>query len=42
MLDWQPKVSLREGLTRTIEYFDRLYTKRPGPALRLAAATVSR
>jgi UDP-glucuronate decarboxylase len=23
-LDWQPKVALREGLIRTIEYFDRL------------------
>ncbi len=24
---WEPKVSLREGLTQTIEYFDRLLTK---------------
>jgi UDP-glucuronate decarboxylase len=26
-LDWEPKVQLREGLGRTIEYFDRLLTQ---------------
>jgi UDP-glucuronate decarboxylase len=27
MLQWEPKVSLRDGLARTIEYFDRLLDK---------------
>jgi UDP-glucuronate decarboxylase len=28
-LDWQPRVSLREGLERTIAYFDRLLSGEP-------------
>jgi len=40
-LDWQPEVPLREGLLRTIEYFDRLISGPARPALQLAAtATV--
>jgi UDP-glucuronate decarboxylase len=32
LLDWQPKVSVREGLLRTIAYFeDSLITRRPEP-----------
>jgi UDP-glucuronate decarboxylase len=31
MLDWQPKVPLREGLARTIAYFDKLCSARSGP-----------
>ena len=27
--DWEPKVPLREGLTKTIEYFDRLLREEP-------------
>ena len=26
-LDWEPKVTLKEGLARTIEYFDALLKK---------------
>ena len=29
MLDWQPKVPLREGLLRTIEYFDAAFIRTP-------------
>jgi UDP-glucuronate decarboxylase len=29
MLDWQPRVPLREGLLRTIEYFDAAFTRTP-------------
>jgi UDP-glucuronate decarboxylase len=38
MLQWQPRVPLREGLVRTIEYFDKLCSSRFGAAYR--AATV--
>ena len=31
MLDWQPKVPLREGLARTLAYFDKLCSARSGP-----------
>jgi UDP-glucuronate decarboxylase len=37
MLDWQPRVPLREGLSKTIEYFDRLCSQRGAPVLALAA-----
>jgi UDP-glucuronate decarboxylase len=30
-LDWQPRVALREGLLRTIAYFDAQLTKRSAP-----------
>jgi UDP-glucuronate decarboxylase len=30
MLGWQPKVSLRDGLSKTIEYFDGLLRSRGG------------
>ena len=29
LLDWEPVTPLREGLTRTIEYFDRLLAEDP-------------
>ena len=29
LLDWRPKVPLREGLARTIAYFDRLLSAKP-------------
>ena len=38
MLDWRPRVALREGLERTIAYFDRLCTERSGPTSRPTAA----
>ena len=28
LLGWEPKVTLKEGLARTIDYFDRLIGKR--------------
>ena len=28
MLQWEPKVPLREGLAKTVEYFDRLLRRR--------------
>ena len=31
LLDWEPTVPLREGLTRTIEYFDRLLSEQKPP-----------
>lgn len=31
VLDWEPKVQLREGLTRTIAYFDELLNRRNAP-----------
>lgn len=27
-LDWEPKIKLKEGLTKTIEYFDNLINER--------------
>lgn len=36
LLDWQPKVSLREGLIRTIEYFDGELKKQPATAISAA------
>jgi UDP-glucuronate decarboxylase len=33
LLDWQPKVSVREGLLRTIAYFEDGLTKRQGPSI---------
>jgi UDP-glucuronate decarboxylase len=36
-LDWQPRVPLREGLQKTIEYFDRLGSERGTRVVRLAA-----
>lgn len=32
LLDWEPRVQLREGLTRTIAYFDQLLSARPAAA----------
>ena len=32
-LGWEPKVPLREGLARTIAYFDRLLASDDGPAV---------
>ena len=32
MLGWEPAVSLREGVTRTIEYFRSILAREPGPA----------
>jgi UDP-glucuronate decarboxylase len=29
-IGWEPKVALKEGLGRTIEYFDALLSKRVG------------
>jgi len=29
LLGWEPKVGLREGLERTVEYFDKLYMRMP-------------
>jgi UDP-glucuronate decarboxylase len=37
MLDWQPRVPLREGLERTIEYFERLCSQRGARVVSLAA-----
>ena len=31
VLQWQPRIELREGLVRTIAYFDRLLAERGGP-----------
>jgi len=33
-LGWQPKTDLKEGLARTIQYFDKLLAAGPQPALR--------
>jgi UDP-glucuronate decarboxylase len=38
MLNWQPRVPLREGLEKTIEYFDRLCSERSAVGLRVAAS----
>jgi len=35
VLDWEPKVPLEDGLTRTINYFDRLLTERGEPTHRV-------
>jgi UDP-glucuronate decarboxylase len=48
-LGWQPKVPLREGLQRTIAYFDRVLSgeprahkaARPKPALALGPLSLS-
>lgn len=37
LLGWAPKVALREGLQRTIEYFDRLLGSEPSKSVALAS-----
>jgi UDP-glucuronate decarboxylase len=32
LLAWQPTTPLADGLTRTIAYFDKLLSERPGSA----------
>ena len=39
MLHWQPRVPLREGLRKTIEYFDRLSSRRLTALPRAASST---
>jgi UDP-glucuronate decarboxylase len=34
MLGWQPSVGLRDGLARTIDYFDQLLRRRPRDSAR--------
>ncbi|MEQ8744304.1 UDP-glucuronic acid decarboxylase family protein [Parasphingorhabdus sp.] len=38
-LDWEPKMQLREGLTKTIEYFDELLKRNAGPVEGLSRPT---
>ncbi|MFT5329576.1 MAG: UDP-glucuronate decarboxylase [Parasphingorhabdus sp.] len=38
-LDWEPKMQLREGLTKTIEYFDELLKRNAGPGEGLSRPT---
>ena len=38
MLDWEPRVPLREGLARTIDYFDSLCSARSGRTLHSTAS----
>jgi UDP-glucuronate decarboxylase len=39
MLHWQPRVPLREGLRKILEYFDRLSSSRVTASPRAAGAT---
>ena len=39
MLHWQPRVPLREGLRKTVEYFDRSFSSRVTALRRAASAT---
>ena len=34
VLGWEPRTELREGLTKTIAYFDRMLSEGSTPALR--------
>ncbi len=38
-LDWEPKMQLREGLTKTVEYFDELLKRNAGPGEGLSRPT---